>query len=244
METERINLLGVPVDIVRPADFEEAVLSLFEKEGAKQIVFLSVWDLLKARKKGEFSEAVKNADMILPLSKSIIKGAKFLKLPVPYRWNPFETLINIMTILENRYKSVYLLGGRKKMLLAAERNVRVTFKTLQVVGRYVGVYPKNEDPLVVEAIHKASPSLVIMSEGLKDKLCWFHNRRDKFENSVFLYYQDAIGIFSERKAHVSKEMFNKGLEIFSEIFRNPIKLFLFIPYIRYKLILLWYKLFR
>ena len=142
MEIERITLLGVPVDICRPAEFEEAIVSLMNKEGPKQIVFLSIWDLLKARGKSEFAKAVQQADLVLPTSKSIISGAKFLKLTVPTRWNPFETLINIMTLLENHYKSVYLLGGHKKTLLAAERNVHMTFKSLQIVGRYVGYYPK------------------------------------------------------------------------------------------------------
>lgn len=243
MEIERIKLLGVGVDVCRPAEFEEAIISLMNKEGPKQIVFLSIWDLLKARGKSEFARAVQQADLILPTSKSIISGAKFLKLTVPTRWNPFETLINIMTLLENHYKSVYLLGGHKRTLLAAERNVRMTFKSLQIVGRYVGYYPKGEDSAVMEAVRKSSPSLVIMSDGLKDKFCWFHNRRSSFSTSMFLYFPDAIGIFSERKAHVKKETFDRGLEIVPEVVRNPLKLFLLIPYLSYKFLLLWHRLF-
>ncbi len=243
MEIERIDLLGVPVDVCRPSDFEDAIVSIMEREGPKQIVFLSIWDLLWARGKSGFAKAVKQADLILPTSKSILSGAKFLGLTVPTRWNPFETLVNIMTMLENRYKSVYLLGGHKKTLLAAERNVRMTFKSLQVVGRYVGYYPKAEDAAVTEAVRKASPSLVIMSDGLKDKFCWFHNRRDIFSTSMFLYYPDAISIFSERKAHVKKETFDRGLEFFPEALRSPLKFFLVIPFIHYKLLLLWHRIF-
>ena len=239
MEIERIK---VPVDICRPADFEEAIVSLMQKEGPKQIVFLSIWDLLKARGRSEFAKAVKQADLILPTSKSIISGARFLNLTVPTRWNPFETMVNIMTVLENRYKSIYLLGGHKKTLLAAERNVRMTFRSLQIVGRYVGYYPKSEDAAVTEAVRKSSPSLVIMSDGLKDKFCWFHNRRESFSTSMFLYYPDAIAIFSERKAHVSKETFDKGLEFLSELLKSPFKCFLVFPFIHYKLMLIWHRL--
>ncbi len=244
MEIERISLLGVPVDICRPADFEETIVALMEKEGPKQIVFLSIWDLLKARGKSEFAQAIQQADLILPTSKSIIRGAKFLKMTAPTRWNPFDTLVNIMTILENRYKSIYLLGGHKKPLLAAERNVRMTFKSLQIVGRYVGYHPKSEDEAVTEAVRKSSPSLVIMSDGLRDKFCWFHSRRDKFNTSIFLYYPDAIAIFSERKEHIKKETFDKGLEILPEIVKNPLKLFLFFPFLHYKFLLVWNRLFK
>ncbi|MBQ9537987.1 MAG: WecB/TagA/CpsF family glycosyltransferase [Treponema sp.] len=243
MEIERIELLGVPVDVCRPSDFEQAIVSLMEKEGPKQIVFLSIWDLLKAMGKSEFAKAVKQADLILPTSKSIISGARFLKLTVPTRWNPFDSVVNIMTLLENRYKSIYLLGGHKKTLLAAERNVRMTFKSLQIVGRYVGYYPKSEDAAVIEAVRKSSPSLVIMSDGLKDKFCWFHNRRENFSTSMFLYYPDAVAIFSERKAHVKKETFDKGLEFLPEAIRSPLKFFLVFPFLHYKLLLVWHRLF-
>ncbi|MDE5898057.1 MAG: glycosyltransferase, partial [Treponemataceae bacterium] len=66
MGTERITIAGVPVDILRPEDMESAVLELLEQPGTKQIVFLSVWGLLKARRRGDFQECVKNASLVLP----------------------------------------------------------------------------------------------------------------------------------------------------------------------------------
>ena len=55
MSKQRITILGVPVDIVQPEDLEIEVLELLSKPGTKQIIFLSIWDLLKARRKGDFS---------------------------------------------------------------------------------------------------------------------------------------------------------------------------------------------
>ena len=79
MAIQRIHIVGVPVDICRPENIEEEVLELLLRPGTKQIIFLSLWDLLKARRNAEFNECVENADLVLPISKSIIRGAKFLK---------------------------------------------------------------------------------------------------------------------------------------------------------------------
>lgn len=86
MGINRINLLGVPVDICSPENLENEILEMLAKPGTKQIVFLSIWNLLKARHKGDFAECIKSADLILPISKSILKGAKFLKMPIPVRY--------------------------------------------------------------------------------------------------------------------------------------------------------------
>ena len=241
---KRIELLGVPIDICRQEELEGEIMRILEKKGTKQIIFLSIWDLLKARnKKKDLGEALRNADLILPVSKSILKGARFLKLDVPVRYNPFNAVIQILNTLDYNYRSLYLLGAHKKTLQAAEHNVHDTFKNLHIVGRYVGYFPKNTEPNVVEAIFKASPSLVLVSEGIKEKNLWAYHRRDKFSSSIFLYYRDCLGIFGGRIRRVSEKTFDAGREIWYEIAHNPARIFLFIPFLWYKTLLICTRLF-
>lgn len=244
MAIQRISLIGVPVDICAPENLENEIMEILEKPGAKQIIFLSIWDLLKARRKGDFSEAVKNADLVIPVSKSILRGAKYLKKDIPVRYNPFNAVIQILGILESHYKTVYLLGSRKKTLDKAARNVHDTFPNLRVVGRYVGYYSKNIEDDIIQAIYKAQPSLVLISDGIKEKNCWSYRRRNRFSSSIFLYYKDAFGIFSERIQRVREQTFERGHEIYAEIRHNPFKFFLIFPYMKYIVILAWYRLFR
>ena len=244
MSIERINLIGVPVDICGPENLESAILELLAKPGTKQIIFLSIWDLLKARRKNDFSECVKNADLVLPISKSILRGAKFLRKPIPVRYNPFTAVIQVLSILDSHYKSLYLLGAHKKTLLKAERNVHDTFPGLRVVGRYSGYYSKQDEDDIVQAIFKSQPSLVLVSEGIKDKNCWAYKRRNRFSSSIFLYYKDCFGIFADRIRRVNEKTFDRGQEIFVEVLHNPFKIFLLFPYFWYKIVLLWYRLFR
>ena len=244
MAVKRVEILGVPVDICAPQDLESVVMEMISKPGTKQIMFLSVWDLLKARRrKNSFRECVRSADLVLPISRSILSGAKFLKEDVPVRYNPFNTLISILTVLENHRKSLYMLGERKKALMTAEKNVSYTFPNLQIVGRYVGFYPKSVENDIIAAIYKAAPSLVLMSDGIKEKDCWSYNRRNQFSSSIFLYYRDAVGIFGERRTRVGEKTFDRGLEIWVEILHNPLKLFLIFPYMKYVLLLVWKRLF-
>jgi N-acetylglucosaminyldiphosphoundecaprenol N-acetyl-beta-D-mannosaminyltransferase len=246
MALKRIELLGVPVDVCRLNELDGEIIRILEKPGTKQIVFLSVWDLLRARnKKKDFCECLKNADLILPISKSIISGAKFLRYEdIPVRYNPFDATILFLSAVDQHYKSIFLLGGRKKTLQQAERNVHETFPNIRIVGRYVGYFPKDCEADVITAIHKASPSLAIISEGIKEKNLWAFHRRDKFASSIFLYYNDCLGIFSKRIRRVSEKTFERGHEIWSEIAHNPFKIFLIFPFSLYVLLLLWSRFFR
>ena len=53
--------------------------------------------------------------------------------------------------------------------MKTEKNVRDTFPGLKIVGRYVGYYPKQDEDDIVQAIFKSQPSLVLVSDGIKDK---------------------------------------------------------------------------
>ncbi|MCR4631986.1 MAG: WecB/TagA/CpsF family glycosyltransferase [Treponema sp.] len=244
MSINRISLLGVPVDICSPENLENEILELLANPGTKQIIFLSIWNLLRARHKGDYGDAIKNADLIIPVSKSILKGAKFLKLDVPVRYNPFNAVIQILGILDSHYKSLYLFGSTKKTLSKTEHNIRDTFRNLRIIGRYVGYYPKSVENDIVEAIFKAQPSLVLLSDGIKEKNCWAYRRRNRFSSSIFLYYKDAFGIFSERVKRVSEKTFDRGHEMWFEVMHNPFKVFLIFPYIWYVISLVWYRLFK
>ncbi|MBQ9237823.1 MAG: WecB/TagA/CpsF family glycosyltransferase [Treponema sp.] len=244
MEFERINIIGVPVSICSPEQLDEAMLELLAMPGTKQIVFLSIWDLLKARGKSDYAKCIHNADLVLPVSKSILWGARILKKHIPFRHNPFTTMIDILSVLESHLKSLYLLGGRLETLRKAETNVRTTFPALKILGRHTGYYPKYTEDNIIEAIYKASPSLVLISEGIKEKDCWAYERRNQFSSSIFLYYRDAFGIFSERIKRIDEKTFDRGTEIFTEISRNPLKFFLLFPFLWYILILIWYRLFK
>ena len=244
MGIQRINVVGVPVDVCRPEDLETEILELLAKPGTKQIVFLNIWGLLKARRKNDFAECVKNADLIFPISKSILNGAKFLKKEIPVRYNPFKAVIQILSVLDSHFKSLYLLGSRGQTLQIVEKNVRDTFPSLRIVGRCRGYYQKNYESNVIQAIYKASPSLVLVSEGIAEKDCWSFRRRDQFASSIFVYYKDAFGIFSKRVKRVDEKVFDKGHEIFTEVLRNPLKIFLIFPFIWYTIVLIWYRLFK
>lgn len=244
MKKERIELLGVPLDIVNPTDMEEILFSYHEQAGTKQILFLSVWGVLKAKCNPTYLQCLKSAALVLPTSKSIINGATFLKLPTPVRYNPFSTIISLLTALETRYKSLYLFGGRKSSLMESERNIRATYKGLQIVGRYVGYYPKTVEKDIIAAIYKANPSLVLISDGVKEGERWAYDRRNQFGSSFFIYYKDALDIFSMHKKKVSKQVFNRGHEIWFEIAHNPFKIFLLFPFLWYIISLICYKLFK
>ena len=248
---ERIMFLNVPLDIVSPEDLEQVFSDLLPRKNEPatsqkglDIILLSLWDLLRARWNNEYRNYVFNATLIVPISKSIVSGVKFLTGKTIFRYMPFKFVISLLTFLDKEERSLYLFGGTGKVLKKAEKNLRMTFPNLNIVGRYEGSIRAQEEAAVMEAIRKASPSLLLAGKGVRGKELWIHKNTKLLNQTFRLWCSDLLDVFAEKKRRPSDAIFDKGLENAVRCFTNPFWIFRIFPYLRYKLLLLFYKLLK
>jgi len=240
---KRVELLKVPVDIVAPDQLGSVIYDLLKEKKEHNIVLLSLWDLLRARRSGEYRSYVARASLVIPISKSIIGGIRFLTGKKAYRYMPFDFIVSLLTTLENREFTCYILGARRKIILKTEQNIRQTFPRLRLVGRFPGYFKKHEEATIIKAIKKASPSLLLAGKGVRGGEKWIARNNAVLGEGLRLWCSDIFDVFAEKKKHPSRAAFNSGLEWVGYCFQNPFKLFRVFPYFGYKFLLLFYKLF-
>jgi N-acetylglucosaminyldiphosphoundecaprenol N-acetyl-beta-D-mannosaminyltransferase len=239
----RISILGVPVDIL-PEDGIEDLIVRFADGKNHQIVLLSLWDLMRARRSGEFRTMIAGSSLVLPISLSIIKGARFLRRAEPVRYMPFDFVIKLLGALEQKGKSVYLLGSTRTSIQKAETNIKSTFPGLRVVGRYAGRYPKQMEGAIVEAVKKATPSLLLVGKGVPGREKWIPRNLANFNSGIYLWCSDLFEIFAKRRAKPSRGIFHKGLEWIPYALMRPWKLYRLFIYLWYNVLLLVARLRR
>jgi N-acetylglucosaminyldiphosphoundecaprenol N-acetyl-beta-D-mannosaminyltransferase len=237
-------LLKVPVDIVPQDRLTDVVYELLAAGKGRNIVLLSLWDLLRARRNGEYRSFVLNAALVIPISKSLVGGIRFLTGRTAVRYMPFEFVVNLLTILESREFSAYLLGAKGRVLQKTEKNIRQTFPRLRIVGRYPGAFKRQEEATILEAIRKASPSLLLVNRGVGGGEQWIAKNDTWLGQGLRLWCSDLFEVFAERKRRPSRKTFDRGLEWMGYCFQNPLKFFRFFPYCYYKLLLLAYRIFK
>jgi N-acetylglucosaminyldiphosphoundecaprenol N-acetyl-beta-D-mannosaminyltransferase len=240
---QRVNLLNVPVDILPPEQLGSFVYDLLKEEKEHNIVLLSLWDLLRVRRNEEYRSYVARASLVIPISKSIISGLKFLTGKKAFRYMPFDFIVSVLTNLENREYSCYLLGGKIKVLQKTEKNIKQTFPKLRVVGRFPGSFKRHEEITIIQAIKKASPSLLLVGKGVRGGERWISRNNVSLGKGMRLWCSDIFDVFAEKKRNPSRATFNKGLEWVGYCFQKPVKFLRVFPYLYYKILLLVYKLF-
>ncbi|WP_053227973.1 WecB/TagA/CpsF family glycosyltransferase [Spirochaeta cellobiosiphila] len=237
IEAKRVYFLRIPIDIVPPDALEPIILNLLDKKEHQQIIFLSFSDFMKARRDKEYFRMLENAGLVIPLSKSLQNGMKFLKLDIPQQYEPFHFVIRTLGILENYRRSLYILGGKKQVTQISDNNLRSSFPGISMVGRYSGYYPKNMEKDIKTAIQKSNPSFLLIGDGIKKANSWVYQNRKHLNEGLSLYVKSIFQIIAGRKRRPDREKFLKGQSNIGKTILNPLKYYRLFQYIYYYILL-------
>jgi len=196
----RVQLLNVPVDCLDQDQALKCVEGFLLDGQRHQIVFLSLGRLLAGRINAEFRRCLREASLVLPISPSIARGARFLGKGALTVYSPFTFVIRMLSLAERLNRTVYLLGGRKQELEKAERNLRDSFRNLRLVGRHSGFYPRSLERNVLLAIKKATPSFLLAASGLPGNDLWILRRKKELTPGIYLWVDDCFEVFAGKKA--------------------------------------------
>ena len=235
---KRIHLLGIPVDVVRDEDLPGAIESLYGLKDHRQIVFLNFHEMMRARYNSERRRTLNEAALIIPVSRFIVRAAKFLKKDIPPMRGSYPFIIRLLGILERKNKSIYLLGTTMRDVRLAESTLKATFPGLQIVGRYASRFSGNREDDVITAIKKSSPTLLLAGKGLKGRQLWICRKRKEFAPGLSVYEETCFDVFSGRR---SKPDYRAGSMMLSSFFTaliRPWRFFRVFLYIFFYILLL------
>ena len=235
---QRIHLLRVPIDVVPEEEIPRIAREFAEGEGHRVIVFLTYSKFMRARRDQEFLAHLNRAALVIPVSKSLEHGCRFLKLPDPVRHYPFNFAIRFLGALEEKRRTVYLLGENHVGVQTIAANMRTSFPGLVLVGRHTGYYGRDKEEPILQAIHKATPTVLLVGPGIPGKEKWAFRQGAPLPVKVTLQSEETFRIMAGRKRRPSKASFRKGTYEIHRSMINPLRLARAFSYLWYGALLL------
>ncbi|HEY9054425.1 MAG TPA: WecB/TagA/CpsF family glycosyltransferase [Rectinemataceae bacterium] len=113
-------------------------------------------------------------------------------------YRPLHVLSLILSALETRSGTLFLVGGSVSCLQAAEGNLKSTFPGIRIVGRSRGDYPSQGEEGVMKAIQKASPDLVLVGSLVEGGELWIPRHMRFTKSGIFLYEGSIIEVLAGR----------------------------------------------
>lgn len=107
-------------------------------------------------------------------------------------YNALKVVNSLLSALEMKNGTVFLLGGENATLQKAEMNLRATFPGLRIVGRAPGNYGTSNEAAVILAIQKSTPSMIIAGSHLETGELWIPRHMCFIKSGIFFYKQSII----------------------------------------------------
>ena len=155
-ETNRIEILGVPVDMADKAAAMESFKEKFPEPGVTVIVTPNSEIVLRASEDPGLKRLIESADIIIPDGIGLVYASKIVGAPLSERVTGIDFLENIIAYLEMSGESIYFFGSKPGVAEAAAENICKKYPELRVAGTHNGYFKPEEEAEIVREINDLS----------------------------------------------------------------------------------------
>jgi len=116
----------------------------------------------------------------------------------PRTYRPQKVLTLLLSSIEKKNGSIFLVGGRPSTLIRAEKNIRATYQKLTIVGSMHGLYQRQEEAALLQAIQKGNPNLILVGDPIPTGERWIPRHMGMTRSGIFFYYGPILSWFAGR----------------------------------------------
>lgn len=156
---------------------------------------------------------------IVPDGIGVVKAAEMLGLPVKGRIPGVEIVQELLQILNESHKSIYLLGAKREVVEKLVEKINTDFPNIQIAG-YEDGYVKDKDA-VFEKIAELKPDAVLVALGIPAQELLIHKHYDKFEKGIFIGVGGSFDVLSGTKKRAPELFIKLNLEWLYRIIKEP-----------------------
>lgn len=213
----RIEVLGVPVDVLSLDEACEAAASLWAAGGKHHVVTVNPELIMAARgseRGAALREALAGASLCVADGIGVVWASKVLGAPLPGRVPGIELAEGLIARAAAEGKSLFLLGGRPGVAEEAARRLERRFPGLRVAGTHHGYFdaeaPGGDEG--VEAVAPFDVDLLLVGMGAPRQELWIARRKEQLRARVMIGVGGALDVFAGRVKRAPESLRRAGLE--------------------------------
>ena len=218
----RVNILGVPVDMVNREEAFAVFEKIFREPGCSMIVTPNSEIVQNASKDEELKALIGEADLIIPDGIGLVYASKIMGCPLSERVTGIDFLETIIAHLAETGESIFFFGSKPGVADAAAARMKEKYPGLRVAGTQNGYFTPEEEPGIVEQINASGADFLCVALGAPKQERFIAQHREEFTS-----VRGAIGVGGSLDVWAGNlkrapEFYRKhGLEWLSRFIQQP-----------------------
>ena len=218
----KIDVMGVQFDNVTMEEALEKAKVLLNRQETSYCVTPNAEIVYEAMHDTDFCCLLNNAALVLPDGAGTVLGAKLLGTPLKQKVAGIDFAANLLGILEENGKKLYLLGGKPGIAELAAEKMLEKHPKLQICDIADG-YFKEEAP-VIEKINAAQPDVLFVCLGAPKQEKFMYAHKDELDVRMMIGLGGSLDGFAGTVKRAPKWMIRLQLEWFYRLIKEPWRL--------------------
>ena len=185
----RVNILGVPVDMVDKEQASAVFAEIFQQPGCSMIVTPNSEIVQNASKDEELRSLIASADLIIPDGIGLVYASKVMGCPLSERVTGIDFLESIIARLAQTGESIFFFGNKPGVADEAADRMKKKYPGLRVAGTQNGYFQPEEEALIVKQINESGADFLCVALGAPKQERFIAQHRDEFTS-----VRGAIGV--------------------------------------------------
>jgi N-acetylglucosaminyldiphosphoundecaprenol N-acetyl-beta-D-mannosaminyltransferase len=223
-ETDRVHLLGVPVDIV---DYDAAmrILQTFlESDRPNWVATADASGIEIAQHDQEFFDLLQTADLVTPDSIGVIWACKRAGIELPGRVSGVELVDRLCALSAQKGYRIYFLGAAPGVAEMAAEKMRLRHPGCNIVGTRHGFFPASDDEVVASEVAELEPDILFVAMGIPRQEKFICKTQGIIQAKVAMGVGGSLDVFSGRVKRAPVFIQKLHLEWLWRTLANPKKL--------------------
>jgi N-acetylglucosaminyldiphosphoundecaprenol N-acetyl-beta-D-mannosaminyltransferase len=171
---DRFRLLGIPIDNLT---MDEAITSIVERarrDNPTQLCFVNADCVNIAGRDTEYMKVLRASELTLADGIGIKLAGKILNSNIRQNVNGTDLFPFLCAAMEKQGLSLYLLGGRPRVVDGVTQWIRSQYPALRVAGSHHGFFGEDETERVLADIRESRAEILLVAFGAPKQEKWIH----------------------------------------------------------------------
>lgn len=219
MERHVAKILGYDVDLF---SFDQAMVYIVKKSETQstQTITLNPEMIELGEKNQEFSEILKNADLVIPDGVGIKLALKIYGI-AQEQIPGIEFSGRLIEYCAKNSLPVALIGAKEETLQLACQKLKEKNDGLNIVYARNGYFKEDDERAIVDEMKSKNPKLVLVALGVPKQEIFIKKYKNEFPNTIFVGVGGSFDVWSGNVKRAPKIFRQLGCEWLWRLIKEP-----------------------
>ncbi len=218
---DRFDFLGIPINNLTMDEAVEGIVRKTDHAEPSQVCFVNADCVNIAFRDAEYKSILRSCGMVLADGIGVKLAGKILNRNIRQNVNGTDMLPVLCKALEERGKTIYLLGGKPGVATDVAVWMKRQFATLEICGHRHGFFTDRELPDVLAEIRSASPAVLLVAFGAPKQEKWIRAHLRETGAAVVIGTGGLFDFYSGRIPRAPVWMREIGMEWIYRFWQEP-----------------------